>query len=389
MTVASRVRESWQRLAGPADQHLTPSLRRRNRRFWLGMLYTATAGYLAVLPVILVYLAWTYDQPNRGWIVLVFGVALVFMGLVLLLRRAISAWRHRRYVFYGWSVLSFAALAIGAALDGGYSSPIAQLMILPMLYIAIGTPFRAAVFCGGVGLLLSLLLIPVTSGALDMSLVLMSAIGMFIGYLIALIGAVFRDRQNADLERMRDRLEYLAATDELTGCLNKRAFDAALAATISQAARHRHELSLLVVDVDFFKHVNDRHGHIIGDEVLRQVGAVLRETARDSDVVGRPGGDELALLTLQTNSDGARRLAERIQQALAARSLPTQVTLSIGICTSIPDTEQVATFFRRADQALYAAKRQGRNRIMLWNSVASEGPFGPGAACAPRSAKLA
>lgn len=389
MTIRSTIRDARQRIAAPAAPDQAPSLRRRSQRFWLGMLYTATVGYLAVLPVVFVYLAWTYDQPNRGWIALVFGVALAFMGGVLLLRRVISIWHYRRYVFYGWSVLSFVMLAVAAALDGGYASPIAQLMILPMLYIAVGTPFRAAMICGGVGLLLSLLLIPATSGAVDMSLLLMSAIGMLIGYLIALIGAIFRDQQNVDLERMRDRLEYLAATDELTGCLNKRAFDAALAATISQAARHRHELSLLVVDVDFFKHVNDRHGHIIGDEVLRQVGAVLRETARDSDIVGRPGGDELALLTLETNSDGARRLAERIQQALAGRSLPTQVTLSIGICTTIPDTEQAATFFRRADQALYAAKRQGRNRVMLWNSVAADGPFGPESFSIPRSAKLA
>jgi diguanylate cyclase (GGDEF)-like protein len=383
-----KLRHRLARLAAPADAHLSPSARRQGRRFWLGMLYTAAIGYVAVLPVVFIYTAWTYDQPNRGWLVLVHGVAMLLMAVLLLLRRVLMVWRFRRFVFYGWSMLSFAFITAEAWLDGGYASPIAQLMILPMIYIALGMPFRPALLCGGFGLLLSLWLVFTADNSIHSGIMLMGEISLLVGYLIALVGAVFRERQNADLERLRARLEYMAATDELTGCLNKRAFDSALSAAISQAARHRRELSLLVLDVDFFKQVNDRHGHIIGDEVLRQVGAVLRETARESDTVGRPGGDELALLALETDREGAYRLAERIQQALATRSLPMQVTLSIGICTSLPDTEQASTFFRRADQALYAAKNKGRNCVMLWDSAAAGGPFCPSLLCAQRSEKL-
>lgn len=104
---------------------------------------------------------------------------------------------------------------------------------------------------------------------------------------------------------------------------------------------------------------------MMGDEILRQIGLCLRQTARDSDFVGRPGGDELALLAPGTASGGASALAERLQRSVRSLHLALEITLSIGISVSSSGAEPAAAMFRRADQALYKAKRRGRNQAVV------------------------
>jgi diguanylate cyclase (GGDEF)-like protein len=173
--------------------------------------------------------------------------------------------------------------------------------------------------------------------------------------------------------RMRGHLETIVLTDSLSGCFNRRGFDQLVSREVSRAVRGSHPLSVLALDVDHFKRINDEYGHLTGDEVLREMGLLLRETARLGDVVARYGGEEFEILAPGTNHEGAVILAERIQQAFrtrpfAAVGVEGAVTISIGIASDIARNYRVASvLIARADEALYVAKRNGRDRTELWH----------------------
>ncbi len=173
--------------------------------------------------------------------------------------------------------------------------------------------------------------------------------------------------------RMRGHLETIVLTDPLSGCFNRRGFDQLTTREVSRAVRGSHPLSVLALDVDHFKHINDEYGHLTGDEVLREMGLLLRETARLGDVVARYGGEEFEILAPDTNHEGALILADRIQHAFrtrpfAAVGVDRAVTVSIGIASDTARNDQVASvLIARADEALYVAKRNGRDRTELWH----------------------
>ena len=162
--------------------------------------------------------------------------------------------------------------------------------------------------------------------------------------------------------------EIRAATDGLTGLPNKRAVTDALKRTVAQASTTQAPLALLLIDLDHFKQVNDKRGHAVGDQVLANVGAVLRAVLRTQDFAGRNGGEEFAILLPDTEIADALAIAERIRTAIAEISLPgtdVDVTASIGVA-GFPDHASTQDRLERlADAALYLAKRQGRNRVEL------------------------
>jgi diguanylate cyclase (GGDEF)-like protein len=162
--------------------------------------------------------------------------------------------------------------------------------------------------------------------------------------------------------------EIRAATDGLTGLPNKRAVTDALKRTVAQASTTQAPLALLLIDLDHFKQINDTRGHAMGDQVLANVGAVLRAVLRAQDFAGRNGGEEFAILLPDTEIADALAIAERIRTAIAEISLPgtdVDVTASIGVA-SFPDHASTQDRLERlADAALYLAKRQGRNRVEL------------------------
>ena len=174
--------------------------------------------------------------------------------------------------------------------------------------------------------------------------------------------------------RMRGHLETIVLTDPLSGCFNRRGFDQLATREVSRAMRGGQPLSVLAIDVDHFKKINDEYGHLTGDEVLREIGALLRETARLGDVVARIGGEEFEILAPDTSADGARILAERIKSAFDTRPFSSvhgerKITVSIGIASEIARNDQVAdVLIARADEALYVAKRNGRDRAELWEA---------------------
>jgi diguanylate cyclase (GGDEF)-like protein len=172
--------------------------------------------------------------------------------------------------------------------------------------------------------------------------------------------------------RMLKKLEDLATTDGLTGLLNKRALLDMAASKLAAAQRFRRKLSVVVTDIDFFKKVNDTHGHDVGDVVIKGLGEVLRRCKRNTDSVARFGGEEFVVLCEETDSQGAMLLAERIREELGRTVFPTpkgplRVTCSLGVATFPEAGKDWEALFKSADEALYASKHGGRNRSTAWS----------------------
>jgi two-component system, cell cycle response regulator len=161
---------------------------------------------------------------------------------------------------------------------------------------------------------------------------------------------------------------YLAMSDPLTGLMNRRAFSDAMARELSRAERYGLPVSVLLLDVDHFKKVNDTRGHEGGDVVLKAVSDMVRRIARKSDIVGRWGGEEFVLGLPQATNAGARVAAERLRQAIAGTPIqlsegaPLRVTISVGVAHAVKG-EALDTIIARADAAMYLAKSRGRNRV--------------------------
>lgn len=166
--------------------------------------------------------------------------------------------------------------------------------------------------------------------------------------------------------KLKSQAERDAVIDALTGLNNRRGAYAGLEQLISRARRSRTPLGLVVVDLDWFKRVNDRHGHEVGDLVLSHVGRVLNEFTRAGDVAARMGGEEFVLVLDDTDADGTRLAAERLRLLISettVRGLETPVTASLGTAELLDSDVEFASLLRRADEALYLAKEQGRNQV--------------------------
>jgi len=181
---------------------------------------------------------------------------------------------------------------------------------------------------------------------------------------------------NAELEhevevraRTERQLEHLATNDSLTDALNRRRFLELVRQECGRDPARRGPLALAMLDVDRFKGINDRHGHAVGDEVLREVVRCCRAVLRATDLVGRLGGDEFALLVADCPVDEATSLAERVRAAIAVMDLgtregPLHFTVSIGVTEVVSGAAAVEQALQRADDALYEAKRSGRDRVV-------------------------
>jgi diguanylate cyclase (GGDEF)-like protein len=179
---------------------------------------------------------------------------------------------------------------------------------------------------------------------------------------LALLAAVLR------LQRQRNMLKTLMLTDELTELYNRRHLVDAASRELNDAQRHQQPVTLLLLDLDYFKHVNDSYGHPCGDDVLRRVSQQLRNVSRATDIAARIGGEEFCLLMPDTTVDDAEIVAERIRHAIAIEPFTHlnthfQQTVSIGLTTSIDGTQSFEQLYSLADQALYQAKALGRNRV--------------------------
>ncbi|GGK02473.1 GGDEF domain-containing protein [Luteimonas terricola] len=170
--------------------------------------------------------------------------------------------------------------------------------------------------------------------------------------------------------RYHEEIYQLATHDPLSDLSNRRHFAELADKEIARAVRHGRALALCIIDVDLFKPVNDRYGHIEGDAVLRRLAAVIRSHVRDDDVAARIGGEEFAVLLCECDIEAAATFAERLRQAVAATRFhpggdPQQITVSIGIATLAPGRASRSSLMAAADAALYRAKNEGRNLVRV------------------------
>jgi diguanylate cyclase (GGDEF)-like protein len=174
---------------------------------------------------------------------------------------------------------------------------------------------------------------------------------------------------NTDQKMMEAQLDRLARTDMLTALSNRRDFYDLAAKEVARSARHPHPLSLLLMDIDHFKKINDTHGHAIGDQVLRKLARSLGDALREVDLPARMGGEEFAVLMPETELGQALQVAERLRAALEQTTVdvadgpPLRFTVSIGVTQWDPADADIDATLARADAALYRAKHQGRNRV--------------------------
>ena len=171
-------------------------------------------------------------------------------------------------------------------------------------------------------------------------------------------------------------MRQLSLTDELTRVANRRCFVDAVDAELSRCRRLKKTVAYMILDLDYFKSINDNYGHHAGDQVLKHVAKFVKDTLRDYDIFGRIGGEEFAVFLGQTQSIEALEIAERVRQVIDESPLhlddvTIRLTASIGVSLCNASNCTYLELYNEADKALYRAKREGRNRSILYNSGCS------------------
>lgn len=318
-------------------------------------------GFLCVAAVLL-------EQGAPAWVL----VLLVLNGFV---------WPHAAYFLSSRSGDPYRAelrnLIADSALGGAWIAAM-QFNLLPsaMLFamlamdkISVGgwrlfaraAPFQIAA-CLAVGAFTRFAFSPAPSLA-----IVIACLPLLIAYPIA-VGVVTYNLSRRVREQNR-QLGAISRTDGLTGLLNRVHWERAVSAELKRHCRHGSPAALLMLDIDHFKSVNDRHGHLAGDEVIQNVAAVLHAAIREQDTPGRYGGEEFGIILPDTDLDGAVAIAERIRTHIETAVLQTtegiRCTASIGVAAAEGAGDDPRQWIARADRALYRAKTLGRNRTVV------------------------
>jgi len=186
-----------------------------------------------------------------------------------------------------------------------------------------------------------------------------------IGAALVLLGIAQWKEANAELQ---NSLEHLAVTDELTGLYNRRYFDKKMSEEFNRCKRSNNQFSILMIDIDHFKHINDTYGHQFGDDVLIEFSKKLETHVREIDMLARWGGEEFAMMIVDSDKQKSRSIANKIRGLIESLKMSTgvtdvNVTVSIGCANSL-EGDSVKAIIKRADQALYKAKNNGRNMVV-------------------------
>ena len=326
--------------------------------FWLRHLRLGLVLFSVGICVALAYVI-VGDPVRPTEVVAMAFVALISVIVVALLpHKSIVRSPRRNEFFYWWTFFSTAFILAVAAIDGGAGSPLAVLLVLPVIYSGLAYP-SIAVVAVAVGTCLAYVGLGVVGDAPPGEVVMLAGCVICTGVSAAAV-ARGRERSHDDLLAVHGQLQEAARRDALTGCLTRGAFHDAVAAELARATRHRRWVSIVMVDLDDFKAVNDIQGHLAGDHLLDRVGEVLRNSLRAGDEAGRLGGDEFAVLLAEADAFDAARAAERLLVDLASEG----VAASIGVATA-SRTDDSSTLLARADAGLYDAKRNGKGRVVV------------------------
>jgi two-component system, cell cycle response regulator len=186
---------------------------------------------------------------------------------------------------------------------------------------------------------------------------------------------LYSNKKDIELEgelRKNQHLEEIAFVDSLTGCINRRKFEELAHIELERQKRYKQNLSFLMLDIDYFKKVNDTYGHAVGDEVLKQFSKICRDRARAMDTVARIGGEEFVIMLPETSKDAAYQFADMLREKIANSAVEVdgisiKYSVSIGVCFArIEDDNDLSLVLENADKALYQAKKEGRNRVVIY-----------------------
>jgi len=322
------------------------------------------------------YLVLTPHGSHRGVLSVIDGAGVAcWLGVFAPVGARVLRTKWRVTFFFIWSVTTLALIAAAAGLDGGAESPITGLLVLPVLFAALVYPLPTVVVLAVLAEVFYSI-VAATGTVVSTPKVAMTGVALALAGGIAVMAAVNRSAHDRDRQRLTARLHKLATRDGLTGCLTYQAFHDSLGAEAARARRNGRPFSVVLVDLDSFKHINDAHGHDVGDATLRGVVQALLAAARTTDVVGRLGGDELAVLLPETDAAEAPLVAERFRSHVRSADMPVGVTVSFGTATWSDQFDSAAEVIRHADQALYAAKRAGRDRMVVWEAECQSSPDG-------------
>ena len=328
-------------------------------RFRMATLTTGVWLGIAMVAAGEVYFVLTWDQGNRPLLVgLGLAVAMCDLAVLLLPMKRIVAGRWRELFFLNWTLSNVVVLLLLGALDPTDPSPLTLPLLMPMLFAGMSYPRTSARICCAA----------VVFGYAAEALILghdFAFSGLFVMVLAFTAGmclwqASNRERQHDALARQRDELARISLTDPLTEALNRRGFEDRLGRELADAVRSGRPLTLVVLDLDDFKSVNDREGHAAGDALLRETVRRLSEVLRPHDSLGRLGGDEFALLCPGAGEPNVTIVLDRLTDALTG-----SVPASIGHSCFPSDGDNPEALFVHADRRLYSAKadlpRERRN----------------------------
>lgn len=348
------------------EKDLVQSIPRRfdghefTRRFWTQYLRVGILVFTGEAVATLVYFLLTNNGPHRTFLVTLTSIVLLASLVCIPLAGRVAATTWRTQYSFAWTLVAGIVLAMCIHLDGGFDSPLIFLLALPIVSAALALEVRQVIVCG-VATLSEFTYVWLYDSQIHRSVSVIAMFAMSIlGLVVIAVGvSTARSRLLDDESRLRAELSTLATTDALTGCLNHGAFYERLEIETNRAIRQSEPLSLLMLDIDYFKSFNDTNGHLAGDDVLRTVGITLKRMSRGFDVVGRLGGDEFAVaLPTSSNSDAAR-IAARTSEALTSVDRPT---VSVGFATLDPLRPSSKELVRDADRSLYEVKLSGQRR---------------------------
>ncbi len=305
---------------------------------------------LAIVVAGAVWVAATWDRPNRD--ILTALVALAAVGALVMLvipaRLVVRGHSHEPFLL-AWSAADIVIVAIAAIADGGVRSPAMLLLVLTLIFAALSYPRGSVILVSALSVL-AVLVVGLTRSAADPAPDPVFLCGLIVT--LTLAGAMCAWQAQIQADR-RDELARLSRSDPLTSCLNRRGLATVLDRALRRALHDGGALSLVSLDLDDFKAVNDRDGHAAGDHLLQWVAAELEELLRPGDALGRIGGDEFTVLLPGMEREEAAEIALRLRDALAVR-----VGASVGIACAPADGSDGEALHRRADGDLYAMKRR-------------------------------
>lgn len=263
-----------------------------------------------------------------------------------------------------WVMLAFITWVVW--FTGKLQSPLVNLYLLPIITSALALGKLTTLLEAGLITSCYVLLRDVSADAQVGSLAYLSALLAQVApiLLVAYITTMF----SADIRYGMSKAKLLSETDELTSLYNMRGFSIMADKLFGQALRYARPLSVLMIDSDNLKHINDKHGHDAGNNLLRQTAQCIKGELRGTDVLARYGGDEFVALLPDTGAHGAREVAERIRKSVSFAPLElgevdVPMSVSIGIATFPDHGRSIDTILKRADSAMYEAKTQGRNNV--------------------------